>query len=69
MAQSIEKESKWDYKNFIMMSLEVMKMNEKEAYYRAFNRISEIIEELQKLQEEMEELVIGAPDESEVDPQ
>lgn len=52
-----------------MMSLEVMKMNEKEAYYRAFNRIGEIIEELQKLQEEMEELVIGAPDESEVDPQ
>ena len=44
-------------------------MNEKEAYYRAFNRIGEIIEELQKLQGEMEELVIGAPDESEVDPQ
>ena len=47
-------------------------MNEKEAYYRAFNRISDIIAELQGLQEEMEESVIrgedgeaGASDESE----
>ena len=37
-------------------------MNEKEAYYRAFNRISDIIAELQGLQEEMEEIVIRGED-------
>ena len=45
-----------------------MRLNEKEAYYRAFNRISDIIAELKKLQEEMEDLAISAPDESEVNP-